>query len=510
MAEKLSCEKLEKRIRELADQKSALEDTIRSLWEKEEKFRMVYENAPVMIDAFQYEGGGVLWNKECEKMLGWTEEEILSSGDPLALIFPDQGLRSRVLEDQLRADGIFREYTATARDSSKRIQVWANFRLPTGAIISVGHDITEIKQAEEGLKKSEQDFRELVENSPTGISIIQDEKIVYRNPEQQRLFGPVPDTHYPSMYSRIHPDDADKLSQMYSSAMSGQPQSSGVDIRFFPSGDASDEADMKCLHCRANLIEYNGKMAVLINQMDVTKAREMDRMLNIQDRMTSLGHVAAGIAHEIRNPLSGINIYLDTLGRLSSQGENAEKIREVLGKIQSASSKIESVIRRVMDFSKPSEPRLVLIDIHTPIQEALGLSSVTLHKTGIELETVLQEGLPACYADPQLIEQVMLNLIMNAAEAMKEMDDGKKIRITTALSGEFLAIRVSDSGPGIPWSQKQKIFDPFYTTKNGSTGIGLSLSHRIIQDHGGSLKVSSCNLGGAEFTILLPIQNRGL
>ena len=190
-------------------------------------------------------------------------------------------------------------------------------------------------------------------------------------------------------------------------------------------------------------IEYKGKKAVLFNMIDVTKTREMERLLNIQDRMASLGRVAAGIAHEIRNPLSGINIYLNAMEKLYMRSD-LEKMEDVIAKIQSASSKIESVIKRVMDFSKPSEPKRIHIDIHKPIEEAVGLSSVMLRKTGIKVETILMEGLPPCYADPQLIEQVILNLITNAAEAMKDIVKEKKIEISTSRQDDNIRITRSE------------------------------------------------------------------
>ncbi len=355
-------------------------------------------------------------------------------------------------------------------------------------------------------RTSDRYFRDVVENSPTGISILLDEKVVYRNPEQQRIFGPLAENCSPSIYERVHPDDAEKLHDLIRSTLSGQGRQAGIVIRFINLwGETTGENAMKWLHCRANLIDIQGRSAVLINMMDVTKAREVERLLNIRDRMTSLGHVTTGIAHEIRNPLSGINIYLDTADQLLQQGADSDTLREILAKIQAASSKIEAVIRRVMDFSKPSDPKLEPIDINQPIEEALGLCAVLLRKTGIEIITELAVGLPPCKADLQLIEQVILNLVTNAAEAMKGMGEGKKIKISTSQKGLRVVVSVSDSGPGVPPDLAQKIFDPFFTTKRSSTGIGLSLCQRIIQDHGGILKVSAGLLGGAEFSFTLPV-----
>ena len=159
-----------------------------------------------------------------------------------------------------------------------------------------------------------------------------------------------------------------------------------------------------------------------------------------------------------------------------------------------------------MDFSKPSEPKLVLTDINQPIEEAINLSSVTLRKSGIKIEKTLAKDLPLCHADPLLIEEVILNLITNATEAMKNVDGDKKIDVTSSVKNDRIIVRVSDSGPGVTPDLKDKIFDPFYSTKNGSTGIGLSINHRIITDHGGSLRVSSSKLGGAEFVIEIPVK----
>jgi PAS domain S-box-containing protein len=356
------------------------------------------------------------------------------------------------------------------------------------------------------LRTSARSFRDLVENSLTGISILLDEKVVYRNPEQQRIFGPLKADGSPSIYERVHPDDADKLHRIIQSTLSGKSRQAGIVIRFINLwGNTVGENAMKWLHCRANLIDLQGRKAVLINMMDVTKAREAERLLNIRDRMTSLGHVTTGIAHEIRNPLSGINIYLDTAEQILQKGGDKAQMKEILEKIQAASSKIEAVIRRVMDFSKPSEPRLERIDIHKPIEEALGLCSVMLKKTGIEIITELVPVLPPCKADGQLIEQVLLNLITNAAEAMRDMNRGKKIRVSAMQKGLRIVVSVADTGPGVTTELAQKIFDPFFTTKDNSTGIGLSLCQRIINDHGGILKVSSGPLGGAEFSFTIPV-----
>ncbi|MBW1862336.1 MAG: PAS domain S-box protein [Deltaproteobacteria bacterium] len=366
--------------------------------------------------------------------------------------------------------------------------------------------IIERKRAEKALLESEKRFRDLVENAPIGILIIQNDQIVYRNPEQEKLYGPLPRSLEFTDFEFIHPDDVEKFKKFYQDMTSGKVRTLDTDFRLYPVGKKGGRLDMKWAYCRASLIKYQGKEAILLNVMDMTRARELEHLLRIQDKMTSLGRVAAGIAHEIRNPLSGINIYLNTLEKIYDREESLDKVKEILGQLQSASSKIESVIRRVMDFSKPGTPKFVLTDINQAIEETIKLSSVTMRKRGIKIEKALTEDLPPCHADPQLIEEVILNIITNASEAMKSMDGAKKIEVSSSIENNNILVKVSDSGPGVPSSLKDKIFDPFYTTKNGSTGIGLSLAHRIITDHGGSLNISKSKWGGAEFVIEIPIK----
>jgi signal transduction histidine kinase len=248
---------------------------------------------------------------------------------------------------------------------------------------------------------------------------------------------------------------------------------------------------MRWVHCRASGIEYQGKGAILLNIDEVTRSKQLENLLRIQDKMSSLGRVAAGIAHEIRNPLSGINIYLNTLKKLHHKDGSEEKVGQILDQLQSASRKIESVIRRVMDFTKSSEPQFSLIDINVPIEEAINLSAVSLRKRRIKIEKYLAENLPFCYLDAQLIEQVMLNLITNAAEAMMDMQETKTIAVTSTVVKDQIRVSVSDSGPGVPPESREIIFDPFYTTKNGSSGIGLSLSQPHWRVNWGGLKFES-------------------
>jgi len=366
--------------------------------------------------------------------------------------------------------------------------------------------IIEQKQIEKTLLKNEKNFRTVVENSPTGIFIVQKGRIVYENPEEKRLSGPLVQLFRKGDLSSIHPEDVINVEEGFKKIIKGEVRNLDIDFRFFVPGLQNAAPEMKWVHCRASLIDYMGSEAILVNKLDVTRTKELEFLLRAEDKMASLGRVAAGIAHEIRNPLSGINIYLSNLEKIIDKPENTKKAKGIISELQSASNRIESVIRRVMDFSKPSEPKLMRININLPIRNAVNFSSVVLRKTGIALNTALVEDMPLCYADPQLIEQVILNLITNAKEAMKNTVNEKIINVASSVKNDCVIVTISDSGSGVPLYIRKKIFDPFYTTKEGNTGIGLSMCHRIIADHGGSLTVDDSDLRGAEFRIELPLR----
>jgi PAS domain S-box-containing protein len=364
----------------------------------------------------------------------------------------------------------------------------------------------ERRRTEEALQKSEQRFRNLVENSIAGISIVQNNRIIYQNREQEKLLGPLPRKYILGDFENIHPNDVDAVMQASRDIQMGKIPNSDLEFRLFPASDAGDKRAIKRVFCRVIFIDYQGKESILVNMVDMTKIMELEELLFMQDKMASLGRVAAGIAHEIRNPLSGINIYLNTLENLIDRPDSRPKVGQIISQLQSASRKIESVIKKVMDFAKPGEPKFALTRINTSVEDALSLTAVTLRKSGIEIEKDFADNIPVCYADSHFIEEAVLNLVNNAAEAMHQMESGKKISVITRVKGEHVFIEVSDSGPGVPIDLRNKVFDPFFTTKNDGTGIGLSLCHRVARDHQGVLTVGEGALGGAAFRLEIPIR----
>jgi signal transduction histidine kinase len=346
-----------------------------------------------------------------------------------------------------------------------------------------------------------------------GFFIAQDGRIAFMNPEQEKLFGQVPDSWNLEEFSIIHPEDRARFLSLCREDVSADSGSGPEDLRLFLPGKGIGDREVRWVHCRGASISWRGRNAVLVNMLDVTRTRELERIALVQEKMVALGHVAAGIAHEIRNPLSGINIYLSSLEQVllrsaSVKAEEKDQAEECLRHLKTASARISSVVQRVMAFARPIPPAFEMANVNQAIEDAVAISAVTLRTHGVELAKSLPEGLPKSYIDPRLLEQVILNLITNADQAMNGMKVPKRLEIRSFRDSDGIVIKVSDSGPGVPPELRGRIFDPYFTTRSDGTGIGLSFSNRVITVHGGVLSVGESPLGGAEFRIRLPLRVR--
>lgn len=371
-------------------------------------------------------------------------------------------------------------------------------------------ELAERRRAEEAARESEDRFRSLVENSLVGILIVQEGRVVFRNPEPEHYFGPIPEGIAFRELGEVHAEDKPKFDLLCEAIAAGTAAKHVADIRFFTGGKEQGRTEMKWIQFRTSPIEFRGRMAAFVNLVDITRVKDLEQSIATREKLATLGQLAAGIAHEIRNPLSGINVNISVLQHQCSQfegvgPEDEAQISATVGKIRTASERIASVIRRVMEFSKPAPPKLGLVDVNAIVDEAIQLSAASLRGQGIELLKALAPDLPMCHADSRLLEQVMLNLVTNAIQAMENAEGRKLLEVTSLREGESVVVMVADSGPGVPVNIRDKIFDPLYTTRRDGHGIGLSFSHRVITDHGGSLGVSSSRWGGAEFRIRIPL-----
>jgi PAS domain S-box-containing protein len=494
-----------------------------ALKESESKYRIVADNA----HAWEF------WLGPDHKSFLYVSPACMRiAGRPAQAFVDDPVLYTRIIHPDDRPGFV----AHVSRTRKERVSEEIAFRIvrPDGSIRWIRHvcqpvfgadgmylgvrgsnrDITKRMRAELALQESEERFRSLVEHALVGFFLVQEGGIVFLNPEQERIVGPVPEgLPLADLAERVHPGDRERFLALCDEAGTAGFDRIEMDLRFLSGERPGGPETLRWVHGRAMPVLFREKKALLVNTVDVTRAKEFERVASLRDKMAALGQVTAGIAHEIRNPLSGLNLYLSAAEQLLADSESLEpEIREsaetVFGMMKGASGKIEAVIRKVLDFARPAPSRLSLVPVNRIVKEAAQLAHTILRRSGIRLETALAEDLPLCYADLRLLEQVVLNIVTNAAQAMEGRGGEKATRIASAQEGRHVVIRVADSGPGVPEDLRDKIFDPFFTTKKEGGGIGLSFSHRAVTDHGGFLTVGTSALGGAEFRIGIPIGDK--
>jgi len=247
---------------------------------------------------------------------------------------------------------------------------------------------------------------------------------------------------------------------------------------------------------------------VLEINRDVTETRNMEKQLTRADRLSSMGVLAGGIAHEIRNPLYAMSLFLDVLTDEEKFNRTSHELN-VFHEIKLNIKRIDGIIRRVLDFSRQSASISQKIDAGVLIEQSLELWKSKMAKSSIKLGLSVEENLPEVIGDPIEMQQVLTNLIQNAVEAMKQNGALGVVVESGTLSFDkkrsAVIIKVQDSGPGIPLDQQKNIFTPFFTTKYTGTGLGLAISHRIISRHGGLISFESVPGGGTTFTVELPV-----
>ena len=236
---------------------------------------------------------------------------------------------------------------------------------------------------------------------------------------------------------------------------------------------------------------------------DVTTEKRRDQYLQRVNRLVSLGELAAGVAHEIRNPLTGIGVVLDILGRKKRSKAELELISDAKGEIV----RLEKLISDLLTFARPRDLNFDLVDLRAVIMSIFCLVKEQCDQKRIKPTVKVSDDLERLFLDRERVKQGLLNIVINAINAMP---DGGELTIEAvnckneADGGVAVKIVISDTGIGISDENKNRIFDPFFTTSNEGTGLGLSITHSIVKEHDGSIRVESEEGRGTEFTIILP------
>jgi len=247
--------------------------------------------------------------------------------------------------------------------------------------------------------------------------------------------------------------------------------------------------------------EAGERIGALVTLRDLDSLESIDTQLQVSERLAALGRITAGVAHEVKNPLNSMRLWLENLKEsLSSESDGASQ--QAVQVLDKEIDRLDQVVKRFLDFTRPMDVRLEATQLADLLKEVLEIAKPQLQKSNIQLAQLLPIDVPEVYVDRALLKQAVLNLVLNAAEAMP---NGGQLRLVLSRRGEMAEITVGDTGKGIPPENQQKIFQLFFTTRPGGSGIGLASTFRIVQLHNGSIDFTSEVGRGTTFRIELPL-----
>jgi PAS domain S-box-containing protein len=250
-----------------------------------------------------------------------------------------------------------------------------------------------------------------------------------------------------------------------------------------------------------------GEDGALIMLRDVTRDRIAENTMIESERLNAVKLLAAGVAHEIGNPLNALNIHLQLLEReLNSlpEGDKAP-LKELVGVARGEVGRLDVIITQFLRALRPAKPELVPTDMEALVKETLSLLRQEIEDRSIAVELHSASALPRIHVDPSQMKQAFFNIIRNAVQAMP---NSGSLHVNLSCNDRYLAVVFRDSGGGIPAADLGRVFEPYFTTKARGSGLGLMIVQRIVQDHGGLIEIASRPDRGTVFSILLPLDER--
>jgi two-component system NtrC family sensor kinase len=350
----------------------------------------------------------------------------------------------------------------------------------------------------ETLRKTEWRFRTLFRAAPDAVlTVFESGRIREANDAVNDIFG----VHPVQMVGRtldefVVAEDVGRLRKELAYVLKGAPSRLEVRARH----GMGERATVRIVQLAARLLPEADPPQVLLLGRDMTSEREMRTRLAETERLAAVGELVAGVAHEVNNPLCTISAFAQLLQR---DGSLAAEQRESVDVICSETQRASQVLRDLLTFARRSEGENATIQINDLLERTMRLRLYEMDSLGITAEYDLTADLPLTRGDPRQIQQVVLNLVMNAIQAMEPMGGGK-LCLRTFAEGESVVLEIGDTGPGIPAQARAHVFEPFYTTKPSGTGLGLSVSYGIVASHGGEISVVRTGEEGTTFRIALP------
>ena len=489
-----------------------------ALRESEEKFRRFVEkmnDGYCVLQGFEV----VFANARSAEMFGYTQEEVI--GKTIHELLPPETVEelADVHERRKRGERVPTQYETTlTRKDGTRCPVEFSARIieyqGAPAVSIVVRDVTERKLMEQALRESEAQLRTMFEEAAIGIALVDMTGIPIKiNPALQRMLGYTKEELSSiALTEYIHPDDATANAGPFQEIMAGARDEYHVEKRYTRRDGRSIWGRQTVSAVKDS--EGNPLFAIAMIE-DITERKvveeeksRIEQQLQLTGRLAAVGELAAGVAHELNNPLAAVQAYAQFL---SSRKDLDETIRDDVEIIYKEAQRASRITSNLLSFARRHKPEKTFVSVNDIIEKSLELNAYRMRVNNIVVETKLDPKLPMTMVDFHQIQQVCINLITNAEQAMTEAHGRGRLTIGTRQVHDMIEAYFTDDGPGVSNEDLTRIFDPFFTTKDvgNGTGLGLSICFGIVHEHGGRLYATSDIGEGSTFVLELPIVTRG-
>ena len=489
------------------------------------EFRSLLDAAVDAIIVIDHRGRVEQFSLSAERVFGYKEAEVV--GRNVSMLMPepyraehDGYIQRYTSTGEARIIGIGREVRAQRKDGTVfpcELAVGQVAEAVPPRFIGFIRDITLRKQADERLRRSEAELRLAQELANLGNYVVHHDRAEpdYYSPQLHRILGvaamddTVPLTTMLRLW--VHPSDREKLDEALDELQSDQG-ACDVEYRIVRA-----DGTTRYLHHIAQLtFDAEGHPLRHVGTVhDVTdrrqtedEARQLQERLTHFSRLSTMGEMAAGLAHEINQPLSAIAMYAQAGQRfMRSPTRDDADVLEALEQINAQALRAGEVIRRLRNFVKNREVKREPVDCNRLLEDLRTLAETDARLHNVRLRIEEEPRLPTVYADPIQLQQVVLNLVRNAIDAMAEVPESQREIVLSARlvpEGEIEVV-VADHGTGLAADASEHLFNPFFTTKSGGTGLGLAISRSIVRAHGGRLWHTPNERTGARFHFTLPV-----
>jgi PAS domain S-box-containing protein len=469
--------------------------------------------AGVGISVYVDEGDGakfVYVNARSAEMQGRPAEELIGKSVRVSIAPEDIAFSLQLQEERRRGVAPPRLVEVTLlRPDGSRLPIEIGFSYATyqgrTAAVAFFQDISERRRVLDALRRSEARFRQLIESAPEAINVVRDGAVVYANPAFVELLGLASAVEVVGrlIEELVHPEDRARLRERLRLRQSGE-RGEPVEYRI-----VRPDGEIRTIDVVGIGVEFEGAPAVLAFARDVTERNRIRAELIEADRLAAMGGLAAGVGHEINNPLAYVLLNLQALEQELDQWagpERLEQAREMVRNALTGVDRVRTIARDLRAFSRSDPDTRRSVDVRQVVESAVNMAR---HEIRLSARLVTHfDEVPPVLANEARLGQVLLNLLVNAAQALSErISESNEIRVHVGpAEADRVLVEVADNGPGIAPAILGRIFEPYFTTKpiGVGTGLGLSIGRNIVASLGGTLTASNRPEGGALFRVVLP------